>query len=122
MIRYSSLVLVIALFPNVVAVAQPIYGWKDEKGHWYFSDIVPDGVNAKKILGSMVPPESLPASPQTQPNTSSSAASKPQEKVVSKLPIADSSDLSPAGADGRWLLITGSNTQATTDTRSRFSM
>jgi hypothetical protein len=64
--------------------------------------IFPISVSAKKMVNPVPVPESARATPQTQPNASPSAASESQEKVVSKLPIADSSEVSPPDqiADG----------------------
>jgi hypothetical protein len=83
MTKYSLCLVLILSFCNAVAVA-PIYGWKDEKEQWHFSDLVPAGISAKKMLDGISTPESLPATPQTEPNPSPTAASNSQEKAVSK--------------------------------------
>jgi Domain of unknown function (DUF4124) len=96
MTKYSLCLVLILSFSNGVAVAQPIYGWKDKKGQWHFSDVVPGGISANKMLDGISTPESLPATPQTEPNPSPTAASNSQEKAVSNLQITDPSEISPA--------------------------
>ena len=50
MTKYLLCLVLILLFSNAVAVAQPIYGWQDEKEQWHFSDVVPAGIAAKRIV------------------------------------------------------------------------
>jgi Domain of unknown function (DUF4124) len=121
MIRYSLCVVLILLFSNLVALAQPIYGWRDDKGQWYFSDMPPAGVSAKKIFDDIPASESLLATPQTQPNISLSATSKSQENPIWKLPSARSSAGSPASADRRWLLILPPSTRPKAEKSSPFA-
>jgi hypothetical protein len=121
MTKYLLCLVLILLFSNAVAVAQSIYAWKDEKGQWYFSDVVPPGMSAKKMLDPLPKPESTPATSQTQPDASPLAIGKSQEKAFSNLPIADSLDIPPAASALRWLLISRRSAQAQTENSRRFS-
>ena len=49
MTKYLLGLILILLSFTGVAVAQPIYGWKDEKGQWFFSDVV----SALRAAGEM---------------------------------------------------------------------
>lgn len=120
MTKYLLCLVLILLFSNAVAVAQPIYGWQDEKEQWHFSDVVPAGIAAKRIVDGIPASDSVPAAPQSAPSASSSA-SKSQEKAVSKLTTAQSSNVSPASTDRRWLLILPPSTHAKKENSSRFA-
>ena len=121
MTKYLLGLILILLCSTGVALAQPIYGWKDEKGQWVFSDVVPSGISARKILDDTPAPESLPPTPRTQPNASSSAGSKDQEKAIWKLPTTHSSDVLSVKADPRWLLIFPPRTRSKTENSRAFA-
>jgi hypothetical protein len=121
MAKWSLSLVLLLVFFGGVALAQPIYQWKDEKGQWHFSNSLPPGVAAQKIMEGTPAPEAALVVPNTQPGASPSADSESGEKAVSKLPTAPASDVSPGSSDRRWLLIFPPITQAETDNRKRFS-
>lgn len=95
-----ALVLLLTLF-GPVAFAQPIYEWTDEKGQRYFSNFPPTSVTAKKRSEGIGASESVPTTPDLEPNVLPSTSDKTEQKPVAKLPDAEP----PAAPERRWLLV-----------------
>lgn len=108
-----SLSFVLLVFFTSMALAQPIYEWKDEKGQTHFSDFLPPGVTGKKVIADTPAPEVAPAVPRAQPSIPPSVGGEREEKAVPKVPTARS--------DRRWLLIFPPVTQVRTDDSKPFS-
>jgi hypothetical protein len=97
--RKRLLFLVLAALSTQLAWAQQIYKWKDEKGQWHYSDILPSGVVAEKLeLGDTAQgAPSQPSAPMPGEQKEAIQNSNHSNRVV---PDADSLASAP-----RYLLV-----------------
>jgi hypothetical protein len=47
MVNWSLSIVLILVFSDHAALAEPIYKWKENKGQWHFSDVLSTGVTGK---------------------------------------------------------------------------
>jgi hypothetical protein len=93
------LFVVLAVLSAQLALAQEIYRWKDEKGQWHYSDFLPPGVTAQKLLIGDTTQESPP-----QPAVITVSESKEAEDSPGPSTQA-SYDADPFRSDSRRLFV-----------------
>ena len=103
--RFISLVVFLVFFAPA-ALAQQIYKWKDEEGHWHFSNAPPAGTTVKKVMEGGSVPKAVPArSPNQKPTLSPPAVGRSKAKDIPETPAGNPSDVSRDKSSSKWLLL-----------------